>query len=153
AIPQAPAAREVAALLAAAGVGPAPAARSALGPAAYLADLLGFLRGVRIGGGKTALDVLYDGVAGGGPRPGLGALPLGGAALSAPVPRVELVLELLEQAVAGDVEPENAGAVAAAALGAATFPLALPFDRARSETRIYLEHVGVPRHEIMATFQ
>jgi len=132
------------------GVGTTPSAAgpSALGQGAYFADLLGFLRDRRLPDGKTGLDALFA-----HRRADLGTLPLGGAAADARVARIDLVIELLEHAVAGDPDRAHAAEIAAGTLAAATFPLVLPFDRARAQARVFLDHLGVPRHEIMSTFQ
>jgi hypothetical protein len=122
--------------------------RSVLGPAAYLADLLNFLHDCPTADGRSAKEVLFA-----DRRADLGELPLSCANVQTLVPRIDLVIELLEHAVAREAEPAGRSKAAATTLAAATFPLGLPFDLAWSQARIYLEHIGVPRHEIMATFQ
>src|SRR5262249_53075825 len=116
--------------------------------AAYLADLLNFLHDCPTPDGRSAKEVLFA-----DRRADLGDLPLSCANVQTLVPRIDLVIELLEHAVARDVEPAARSKAAAATLAAATFPLGLPFDLAWTQARIYLQAIGMPRHEIMATFQ
>src|SRR5262249_30171403 len=122
--------------------------RSVLGPAAYLADLLNFLHDCPVADNRSAQDLLFD-----DRRGDLGELELSCANTHTLVPRIDLVLWLLENTVAKDAPPDQRPKAAAATLAAAPFPLGLPFDLAWTQARIYLEHLGVPRHEIMATFQ
>jgi peptidoglycan hydrolase-like protein with peptidoglycan-binding domain len=97
--------------------------RSIYGPAAYFSDVMRFLRNRLVkdttvaGGGpstKTAKDVLFS------RRPDLGEIDLNCENAEVPVPHIDIVCELLEEAVAPDPGFAFNGAIAA---GAASAPL------------------------------
>ncbi len=71
---------------------------SVLGPAAYYADLLLFLRDRDAGGRHTVRDVLYQ------RRPDLGYLELSCPNALTPLPYVDVVCEVLEAAIAGGAD-------------------------------------------------
>jgi len=141
--------------------------RSMLSPAAYLTDILHFLSKRILANGDSAKDVLFA------RRPDIGNIVLNCANTNTPLPYVDLVNELLEDAVAKKVnndfvaparqttksaaelaaEPEHENDLAYQTLAAAVYPWTLPFDLPLEEVRSYLNHIGVPRHEIMRTFQ
>ncbi|HEX2190826.1 MAG TPA: neuraminidase-like domain-containing protein [Longimicrobiaceae bacterium] len=141
--------------------------RSVYSPAAYLVDVLAFLGRIPSRtAGRSALDVLLSP----GRRPDLGGIELSCENTNTPLPYIDLVNEVLENAVAprpaeaplpqtrGTADelaasPEHTNDAAYEALAAAVYPWGFPFDRWLEETRVHLEHVGVRRHELMATFR
>ncbi len=70
--------------------------RSALAPAAYFADLLMFLKGRNAKDGSTVKDVLIK------RRPDLGYLELNCDNALTPLPYIDVVCEVLEEAIAGN---------------------------------------------------
>jgi Tc toxin complex TcA C-terminal TcB-binding domain/Neuraminidase-like domain/Putative peptidoglycan binding domain len=70
-------------------------ANSIYGPAAYFADVMGFLKNRLVRGGVRgkAKDVLFE------RRPELGDIDLNGTNAETPVPHIDIVCELLEEAV------------------------------------------------------
>jgi peptidoglycan hydrolase-like protein with peptidoglycan-binding domain len=139
--------------------------QSVYGPAAYLTDLLRFL-GERPSEqtGRTVRDVLFQ------RRPDLGNIKLNCDNTDTPVPYIDLVCEVLEALVPAPVPdqdtnfqttrpaeelaafPENVRAAAYEVLKDATAPIDTAFNLWQEETRIYLRHLGVPRHELMEAF-
>jgi hypothetical protein len=140
--------------------------RSVLSPAAYLVDILAFLKDrPSLVANRSAKDVLFS------RRPDLGQLELTCANTNTLMPYVDLVNEILEQAVspvpgvpaqnrqshstaevlAANPEYMNVGAYTA--LRQAVYPWGLPFDLWGEEARVYLTHLGVSRHELMRSFQ
>jgi peptidoglycan hydrolase-like protein with peptidoglycan-binding domain len=149
---------------------------SVYSPAAYLVDILHFLMNRRATTGRTALDVLFD------RRPDLGLIELNCHNTNTPLPYVDLVLEILENAVAtgneaGDLQlpeddegnpiwfqttetaaileaiPEHTNPAAYNILANAIYPWQMPFDLWAEEARVYLENLGVQRHELMEHFR
>jgi len=149
---------------------------SVYSPAAYLVDILHFLMNRRATTGRTALDVLFD------RRPDIGLIELNCHNTNTPLPYVDLVLEILENAVAAGDEagnlqlplddegnpvwfqttetpeilgaiPEHTNPAAYTVLANAIYPWALPFDLWTEESRVYLENLGVQRHELMEHFR
>lgn len=138
--------------------------RSVLSPAAYLADLLAWLAGrtSTIASAK-ALDVLLDrGTLTAPPsvrRPDLAGIELSCVNTNTPLPYIDLVNEILEQAVVGpvplpapltvpqttqsadelSVTPEHVNAAAYTTLAQAVFPLTLPFDLYTSQATAFLQ--------------
>jgi peptidoglycan hydrolase-like protein with peptidoglycan-binding domain len=49
--------------------------------------------------------------------------------------------------------PENVNAATYEALRRADFPITVAFDLWQEETRVWLNHLGVPRHELMTAYQ
>jgi Tc toxin complex TcA C-terminal TcB-binding domain/Neuraminidase-like domain/Salmonella virulence plasmid 28.1kDa A protein len=138
--------------------------RSVLSPAAYLVDILVFLKNRKSTiAGKSAKDILFQ------RRPDLGQIELTCENTNTPLPYVDLVNELLEDCVAPPKDPvarQTTGTVAELManpqflnqaaydkLQSEVFPWSLPFDLVFEEVHAYLEHLGVPRHELMRTFQ
>lgn len=140
--------------------------RSVLSPAAYLVDLLAFLgqEFPEEPDKPSALKVLLE------RRPDLETLELSCENTNTPVPYVDLVNEILENAVARpDIPPDyqttwmaeelrtnpehtNHGAYIRLACEY-IYPWDLPFDLWAEEARTYLDHLGVPRYLLMETFQ
>src|SRR5690606_11129354 len=104
-------------------------------------------------------------------RPDLANLKLDCDNAHVPLPYVDLVCELLEAAVAPSTIdasfgyqttgtaaelrafPANVRADAWNTLRAASFPLDAAFDLWEEEARVFLDHLGVPRHELMELLQ
>jgi hypothetical protein len=138
--------------------------RTVLSPAAYLVDILAFLKYRRSTiAGKSAKDILFQ------RRPDLGQIELTCENTNTPLPYVDLVNELLEDCVSPPAVPlarQTTGTVpelmanpqylnqaAYDKLQSEVFPWSLPFHLASEEVHAYLDHLGVPRHELMRTFQ
>ena len=135
--------------------------RSVFSPAAYMVDLLQFLRQQPGIGSDDALAVLQA------RRPDLTKIDLSCANATTPLPYVDLVNELLETRVSNDpapgdehwqttwsaeelaLRPERRDEGAYTQLVAAAYPWQLPFDLHRSEADLYLEGLGVSRHELL----
>jgi hypothetical protein len=92
-----------------------------IGQAAYLGDLLGFLRDCRAAGGRSALDVLFT-----ERRSDLGALALGCGNTNSRLLKADLVIDLLEHAVSRETDPVRRAEAAAATLTGAAYPLVCP---------------------------
>jgi hypothetical protein len=137
--------------------------RSVYGPAAYLVDLLQYLAHRPKKAGKTPQQVLLA------RRPDIGEIELTCENTNTPVPYVDLVNEVLENAVAprpasspypqthGTAEelsanPEHANTAAYDVLRDAVYPRQLPLNLWVEEARVYLGHLGVCRHEVMEAF-
>ena len=151
--------------------------RSILSPAAYLVDVLEFLRRRPArAAGTSARDVLF------GRRPDLGEIELTCENTNTEVPYIDLVNELLENAVAPIVTreqwnrrsltreqhelfqtrrpaeelktyPEHLNAGAYARLRGAIYPWTLPFDLWAEEIRAYLELLGTSRAALIHAFR
>ena len=144
--------------------------RSVLSPAAYLVDLLHFFKdkGLRLSkvvdgrnSERLAIDVLLE------RRPDIAQIQLSCANTNTAVPYVDLVNEILANAIAPmretpqtnntagelEVNPEHVNVDADNALADAIYPWTLPFDLYAAEIRAYLEHLGTPRHDLMQVFQ
>lgn len=151
--------------------------QSVLGPAAYLVDVLEFLRGRRVNNGsRSALDVLLE------RRPDLGEIELTCTNTDTELPYLDLVNEVLENAVYPVVRPEewqhrpisadkhelfqtrrtaeelelypehvNLGAYRR--LREAVRPWTLPFDLWGEERRGYLNVLGTSRTELVEIFR
>lgn len=138
--------------------------RSVFSPAAYMVDLLQFLRQQPGTGSNDALTELQA------RRPDLTKIDLTCANASTALPYIDLVNELLETRVSngpapGDdywqttwsaaelaLRPENRDDGAYTELIAAPYPWGLPFDRARTEADLYLGELNVERDRILETF-
>lgn len=133
--------------------------RSILGPASYLVDLLEFIRNETDGG----LDVLFHE----NRRPDIAHINLNCHNTNTPLPYVDLVNEIFEQAVTSKHEeknqttwsqeelsanPEHIISTAYQVLSRKVYPWNLPFDLPAEESRIYLEHLGTSRYELMEVF-
>lgn len=140
--------------------------RSVLSPAAYLVDMLQFLGRRQVDGTTTARDVLFA------RRPDLAHIELTCANTNTVMPYIDLVNELLEDAVAPPADPvaaararqttltteelnanpEHTNAAAYATLAGAVYPWLLPFDLPLAEARTYLGLLGTDRVALMRTF-
>ncbi|NUP06851.1 MAG: hypothetical protein HOW73_12435 [Polyangiaceae bacterium] len=138
-----------------------------LGPAAYLADSLELLdRHPKVSGGGSARDVLFA------RRPDIQRIALSCKNAETALPYVDLVNELLEVRLATAVWPSMPVRVdttlttdelvahpeiiyptehvaAYTALESAVYPFRLPFHFWQEEARVYLEHLGVPRKDLI----
>jgi hypothetical protein len=142
--------------------------QSVLGDAAYLVDLLEFLRQRGANQGGNARDVLLA------RRPDIAQLELSCPNTDTALPYIDLVNELLEDAVAapppGDTprdrqttlttpelnaNPQYINTNAYARLGQASsvFPWNLPFDLPLAQARTYLGQLGLERAQLVRTFQ
>ena len=138
---------------------------SVYSPAAYLVDILHFLLNRHSNqSGRSALDVLFE------RRPDIGEVDLDCENTDTVLPYVDLVVEILENAVAPgggfpfQTEGESADLLASPAhvgvqaydadhLAGAVYPWSLPFDLWTALARAYLQHLGVARHELMQGFR
>ena len=147
--------------------------QSVLGAPAYLADMLEFLKWRSPGqgvaaAGKSVRDVLLE------RRSDLEQIELSCANTNTALPYIDLVNELLEDAVAPptspspaarqrqttlttaelDANPEYVNTDAYTnVLGVAVFPWTLPFDLPLAEARTYLGQLGVDRVGLIRRFQ
>lgn len=138
---------------------------SILSPAAYLCDLLYWLRH-RITGPKSAFDVIN------GRRPDIGNLKLNCPNTETPVPYIDLVNEILADAISPPADPNstinppwkqtsegksaaelraspeyfNQGAYAT--LFAASYPHSLPYSEGLDELRAYLQQSGIALRQL-----
>ncbi|WP_165704115.1 neuraminidase-like domain-containing protein [Enhygromyxa salina] len=135
--------------------------RSVFSPAAYLADLLAFLKARPAQQAPNALAVLLA------RRPDLAHILLDCANTNTVLPYIDLVNELLEDFLVGGLGPVSkqttwtaaelrlhpehldANIYQSAALTQVVHPWTLPFSLPTIEARTYLRHLGVPRHELM----
>ena len=143
--------------------------QSVLGPAAYLVDMFEFLNHRLAGGGQTVRDVLLA------RRPDIAQIELSCANTNTALPYIDLVNELLEDAVAPPADPAkaararqttlttpelnanpqyvNESAYAKLAGPKAVFPWTLPFDLPLAEARAYLGQLGLDRVQLLRIFQ
>ena len=136
--------------------------RSVLGPAAYLADLLHFLSARPAAQHANALGVLRA------RRPDLEHILLDCPNSNTPLPRIDLVIELLERMVAGTLDassrqttwtaeqlrlaPEHVELGAYAITSLQAFPWTLPFSLPVAEARGLLGLLGLSRARLLADF-
>jgi hypothetical protein len=149
--------------------------RSVLSPAAYLVDLLAYLNNAVASDGNTALEKLFE------RRPDIGNIELNCENTNTPLPYLDLVNEVLEDAVIPRVyttetyddvtvyvaevpqtgeedprvlqaNPEHINTAAYDTLIGESYPWQLPFNLWAEEARAYLNHLGVKRHAIMDIF-
>jgi peptidoglycan hydrolase-like protein with peptidoglycan-binding domain len=143
---------------------------SVYSPAAYLVDILHFLmnRPAKTPG-RTALDVLFGDPADETRRRwDIGEIELTCHNTNTALPHVDLVNEILEQAVAPNnsfpfqtegnadalgANPEHVNEQAYNILANAIYPWNLPFDLWAAETRRYLAQLGVRRDVLMERFR
>ena len=130
-------------------------------PAAYFVDSLQFLAGVSVKGGKTALNELFT-----KRRGDIGNIKLSCQNTNTPLPYIDLVNEILENAIAptnkvyqteGTAEelramPEHLNIKAYQLLKQQKYPWNLPFHLWNEEARVYLEHLGIERSDLMKRF-
>lgn len=136
---------------------------SVLGPAAYLVDLLQFLDKETVDGKGLSMLLAPD------RRPDIEQIILDINNTETPLPYIDLVNEILEQAVANRgflsarqttwkkeelaANPEHVLREAYNdVLSHATYPWNLPFDLNIEESRLYLKHLGTSRHALMEAF-
>ena len=140
--------------------------QSALSPAAYLVDMMDFLQRATDSTGKNGLDYLLE------RRPDLGLLQLTCENTETTLPQIDLVIEIMEQIVANSTDgmtipatgqeqttwtsevlaaqPEHFLPAAYEKLQPAIYPFPqLPFSLWLSESRRYLQQMGVKRDELM----
>ncbi|MGH8490977.1 MAG: Tc toxin subunit A [Gammaproteobacteria bacterium] len=138
--------------------------RSIHGPAAYLVDILQFLK-QRTAASGTARDVLFA------RRPDLGAIELLCDNTNGVMPYIDLACEVLEDAVSAPSQdtvrarqtsgspeelranPRFVNEAAYTTLRGAVFPHTAPFDLWTAEVRAFLRQLGVPWHDLLAAFQ
>ncbi len=150
---------------------------SVLSPAAYLTDLFAWLdQRPSAVGNYSALSVLFDPGDGAISNPGqvrrpeLQYLQLSCVNTETPLPYIDLVNEILEQAVAPQpldptqlqttlatdalsVSPEHVNEQAYTTLLGAFYPVGMPFDLHTTEARVFLQGMGASRAELLiATF-
>ena len=145
--------------------------RSVLSPAAYFVDLLEFLgNSTPNPSGVTPLGVLVGDAAKGvlGRRPDLPFIPLTCENTNTRMPFVDLVNEILESyvvfgkldaTVAHDTaqatepelsaNPQYTNATAYDTVRGAVFPFGLPYDQAVDVLRVYLDHLGSSRYDLL----
>jgi hypothetical protein len=131
-------------------------------PAAYLVDSLQFLAGVSAKGGKTALNELFT-----KRRGDIGNIKLSCQNTNTPLPYIDLVNEILENAIdeptnkayqtEGTAEelramPEHLNINAYQILKQQKYPWNLPFHLWNEEARVYLAHLGIERSDLMKRF-
>jgi receptor-binding and translocation channel-forming TcA subunit of Tc toxin/ABC toxin-like protein/neuraminidase-like protein len=138
---------------------------SVYGPAAYLADILQFVRYRRATPAGYAKEVLLQRV------PWLAHVELSCDNTNIVLPYIDLACEILEDAVAPPsvatlrarqtrgtaaelrAQPAHRNEAAQIRLASDLFPLTLPFNPDNEELRAFLEHLGVPWHRLMRRFQ
>ena len=137
---------------------------SVYSPAAYLTDLLRFLEEKSaIPANKTVRDILLS------RRPDIANVKLNCENTHTPLPYIDLVNEILENAIppsnsnfsyqttlsAEELRaiPEHVREHAYTELKNSTFPMSVSFNLWQEETRMFLEHLGVPRHLLMEDLQ
>jgi peptidoglycan hydrolase-like protein with peptidoglycan-binding domain len=144
---------------------------SVYSPAAYLVDILHFLMNRRAKTpSQTALDILF-----GDPddaqrrrRWDIGEIELTCRNTNTALPHIDLVNEILEQAIAPSntfpfqtasdsdalgANPEHTNTQAYTILGNAVFPWTLPFNLFAAEARSYLAQLGIRREVLMEEFR
>jgi hypothetical protein len=137
--------------------------RSVFSPAAYLTDLLAFLKKRPAEEAAHALELLLE------RRPDLAHILLDCANTNTVLPYIDLVNELLEAMISGEgslaasskqttwtaaelrLHPEHldASVYEGATMTQTVHPWTLPFSLPTVEAQTYLRHLGVPRHELM----
>lgn len=149
--------------------------RSVLSPAAYFVDLLEFLRhSIPNTTDKTPLDVLLT------RRPDLEHMKLTCENTNTTLPYVDLVNEVLESYVTYlaslqsqqpqspsilahdtadataqelDANPQNTNDEAYRVVAQAVYPFTLPFNQPIEVERIFLQHLGISRYDLLSAFQ
>jgi len=132
---------------------------SVYSPAAYLTDILHFL--------ESRSNLAYEELV--RRRPDLPGLLLNCDNTNTPLPYVDLVIELLENEVAPvgqppvvyqttataaelAANPEHGNPTAYEPLKTGVYPHNLPFHFPLEESRVYLSHLGLPRHRLIGHF-
>ncbi|HSR16819.1 MAG TPA: neuraminidase-like domain-containing protein, partial [Ignavibacteriaceae bacterium] len=142
--------------------------RSLLSPSAYLTDMLRFLKEhdsliLQNGETLTVKDILFV------RRPDLGNIKLNCDNTNIPLPYIDLVCEILENNIAPQQKnfsfqttlsqkelraiPQYIRPEAYSVLASSDFPISSSFNLWQEETRTYLNHLRVPRWELMEVFQ
>jgi hypothetical protein len=141
--------------------------QSVLGPGAYLVDLLEFLKHRLASGGKSVRDVLLA------RRPDIAQIELSCPNTNTALPYIDLVNDLLEDAVAPppdlakaararqttlttpelNANPRYTNQSAYTTLAGAVYPWILPFDLPLAVARTYLGQLGLDRVQLVKTFQ
>ncbi len=140
--------------------------QSVYGPAAYLTDMLRFLdEHPSEVVNKTVRDLLFE------RRPDIGNIKLNCQNTDTPLPYIDLVNEVLENAIAAPnplpnfnlqttveaeelrAAPQHVRIEAYEKLRIAEFPMVTGFDLWQEQARMFLDHLGVARHELMSVFQ
>ena len=133
-------------------------------PAAYLTDLLRFIEEKdAIQANTSVQDVLFT------RRPDIANIKLSCENTHTPLPYIDLVNEILENAVppanrdfsyqstlsAAELRavPEHTRMEAYRVLRDTPFPMLEAFHLWQAETSLFLQHLGVPRHQLMDAFQ
>lgn len=136
---------------------------SAYSAAAYFADILNFLKNANGGAAYAALT---------NRRPDLLTIELNCANTNTVLPYVDLAIELMENYVLAHTDPafvapgyqttwqpeelaanpEHLNPKAYIPLTTAVYPYVLPFDFFLEESRVYLQHLGIKREELMKVF-
>jgi len=136
--------------------------QSVLSPAAYLVDVLQFLRERALSPTRSAFDALeaFDETPARGRRADIADIPLTCANTNTVMPQIDLVNEVLERTVNPTapptpdttlssaelaVHPERLHVAAYQTLLTPTFPFALPYDLWLDEVRSYLKAMGSSR--------
>ena len=139
--------------------------RSVYSPAAYMVDLLQFLKERNTTDNKPVRDVLLA------RRPDIAKLKLNCDNTNTPLPYIDVVNEILESAVAGvaggfqtvgtqeELRANPANVIPAAydklanPLTATGIPFGLPFHLWEEEGRAYLDHLQISRAALIETFK
>ncbi|HSI78924.1 MAG TPA: neuraminidase-like domain-containing protein, partial [Lunatimonas sp.] len=137
--------------------------KSLFGPAAYLTDMLRFLKEhPATNPAKTVKDILFE------RRPDLGNIKLNCENTNTALPYIDLVNEILENNLIGNKDfvyqtnlsqrelraiPENIQPNAYTKLAESDFPMNYSFNLWQEEARAYLNFLRVPRYELMEAYQ
>lgn len=137
--------------------------KSLYGPAAYLTDMLRFLKEhLATNPAKTVKDILFE------RRPDLGNIKLNCENTNTSLPYIDLVNEILENNLIGNKNfvyqttlsqkelraiPENIQPTAYTKLAGEDFPMNISFNLWQEEARTYLNYFRVPRYELMEAYQ
>jgi len=143
-----------------------PHCQSVYSPSAYVADVLNFLEHHKSEkANKSVKDILFE------RRPDIGNIKLNCDNSDTPLPYVDLVCEILENAIPSlppnsDFSfqttksreellafPENVRKEAYNMLKNANYPMNTSLNLWQEESRIFLNHLGIPRSELMEVFQ
>ncbi|MCL2799555.1 MAG: neuraminidase-like domain-containing protein [Endomicrobia bacterium] len=143
--------------------------RSVYSPAAYLVEILQFLKNRKTfkrdnTGNKIPTNAKIELFK---RRPDLGDIELGGHNSNTPVKYIDLVCEILEDAIVPydcsrqtfgtaeelDTAPEYVNDAAYGKLAASEYAFKLPFDLSHTEAKEYFNRFGVNRADLMSAFQ
>jgi peptidoglycan hydrolase-like protein with peptidoglycan-binding domain len=143
--------------------------KSLYSPSAYFVDILRFLKKhnslIKEAGEReplTVKDILFK------RRPDLGNIKLNCVNTDTPLPYIDLICEILENNLVGEKSftyqttlsqkelraiPEYVRPDAYATIAQADFPMSGSFHLWQEESRTYLNHLRVPRYQLMEAFQ